>query len=358
MVLTQRVAHPPVQGSSPTQPRRPTAEGRGTIEAPNWLVVTVVALCGTVVTLQQTLVVTVLPDFPQLLNTSADNASWLVTSTLLTGAVSTPIVGRLADMFGKRKLMLVCLATLLVGSVVAGLGGSLGLLLIGRSLQGVGAALIPVGISILRDVLPPERINVAVALMGATLGLGGAVGLLISGTIYQTLGWHSLFWLAAAMAVILLVAVRLLVPESLVRTGGRFDYLGAILLSVAVSALLLAISKSGSWGWTSGPTIASFLVAIVVWRTGSPTIAGSMTTGRDQDHHRETGVPGHSATSLVGIAMLPTCWLRSNCWTSTVAGYGFGLTSTQAGLAMAPSGLATIAMLRSPPPSLGAWDPR
>jgi MFS family permease len=360
MVFTQRVAHPPVQGSAPTQPRQQTAVGRGTIEAPNWLVVTVVALCGTVVTLQQTLVVTVLPDFPQLLNTSAENASWLVTSTLLTGAVSTPIVGRLADMFGKRKLMLVCLATLLAGSVVAGVSGSLGLLVIGRSLQGVGAALIPVGISILRDVLPPERINVAVALMGATLGLGGAVGLLISGTIYQTLGWHSLFWLAAAMAVILLVAVRLLVPESLVRTGGRFDYLGAILLSVAVSALLLAISKSGSWGWTSGPTIASFLVAIVVlviWvpyqrRINDPLVDIRTTTERPV-------LLANSATFLVGIAMFANLLVTVQLLQiPPVAGYGFGLTSTQAGLAMAPSGLATIAMAPVAATIIGRLGPK
>lgn len=360
MVFTQRVAHPRVQGPVSIQPDRPTGVGRGTIEAPNWLVVTVVALCGTVVTLQQTLVVTVLPDFPHLLNTTADNASWLVTATLLTGAVSTPIVGRLADMFGKRRLMLACLAMLLVGSVVAGVGGSLGPLVIGRSLQGVGAALIPVGISILRDVLPPERINVAVALMGATLGLGGAVGLLLSGTIYQTLGWHFLFWLAASMAVLLLVAVWLLVPESLVRTGGRFDYLGAVLLSIAVAALLLAISKSGSWGWTSLPTIASFLVAIVVFvalvpyqlRVNDPLVDIRTTTERPV-------LLANSATFLVGIAMfanlLATVQLLQ---VPPAAGYGFGLTSTQAGLAMAPSGLATVAMAPVAATIIGRLGPK
>ena len=83
------------------------------------LIITVLALCGTLVSLQQTLVLPLLPEFPALLNTSPDNASWLVTVTLLTAAVGTPIISRLADMFGKKRMMIVCLMAVIVGSLLA-----------------------------------------------------------------------------------------------------------------------------------------------------------------------------------------------------------------------------------------------
>ncbi len=135
--------------------------------------------------LQQTMVIPLLPGFQELMHISTDNVSWLVTATLVTSAVATPVVARLADSHGKRLMMLVCIALMTVGSLIAALSaGSFVVLLTGRSLQGFSAALIPVGISILRDELPKERVGSAVALMSATLGIGGALGL--------PLGWHLL----------------------------------------------------------------------------------------------------------------------------------------------------------------------
>src|SRR3954452_13294754 len=119
----------------------------------------VLALSGTLVALMQTLVVPLLPDFPGILGVTADDASWLVTSTLLASAVATPIVSRSADMYGKRKMMVVCLAIMVAGSVLAAVGGSFVWLIIGRTLQGFASALIPVGISIMRDELPKEKMG-------------------------------------------------------------------------------------------------------------------------------------------------------------------------------------------------------
>jgi MFS family permease len=145
---------------------------------PTWAVITVLSLAGTTVSLQQTMVIPLLPGFQRLLQVSADDISWLVTATLLTAAVATPIVARLADMYGKRLMMLVCIILMTAGSLVAALSaGSFVTLVVGRSLQGFAAALIPVGISIMRDELPRQKVGSAVALMSATLGIGGALGL-------------------------------------------------------------------------------------------------------------------------------------------------------------------------------------
>ena len=174
---------------------------------PTRAVIAVLSLCGTVVALQQTLVVPLLPDFPGILGISPNDTSWLITATLLTSAVATPIMTRLADMFGKRLMMIVCMVAMTVGSVVAAAGGVFLTLIIGRSLQGFAAALIPIGISIMRDELPREKVGSAVALMSATLGIGSALGLPLSGLIYENLGWQAIFWISAATGAVLIIAV-------------------------------------------------------------------------------------------------------------------------------------------------------
>ena len=154
------------------------------------------------------------------------------------------------------------------GSVLAALGGHFLTLIIGRSLQGFAAALIPIGISIMRDELPKEKVGSAVALMSATLGIGAALGLPLSGIIFEQFGWEAIFWISAAAGVLLIVGVLAIVSESTVRTRGRFDYVGAALLSIALTALLLGISKGGSWGWGSEQVIGLFALtvgALVIW---------------------------------------------------------------------------------------------
>ena len=178
-------------------------------------VIAVLCLAGTTVSLQQTLVVALLPSFAELFAISADDASWLITATLLTSAVATPVVARLADMYGKRLMMIVCILLMAAGSLVAALSaGSFAVLIVGRALQGFSAALIPVGISIMRDELPKERVSSAIALMSATLGIGGALGLPLGGLLFGRFGWSSVFWLSVVVGLAILVAVIVVVPES------------------------------------------------------------------------------------------------------------------------------------------------
>lgn len=310
------------------------------------LVITVLALCGTLVSLQQTLVLPLLPDFPEILGTTSDNASWLVTITLLTAAVGTPIVSRLADMFGKKLMLVVCMWAVILGSIVAALSTSLAVVVLGRGLAGLGACLVPVGISIMRDHLPAESVGSGVALMSATLGIGGAVGMPLAGVIYANFDWHTLFYVSGGFAVVMLVAVLLVVPESTVRTRGRFDYVGALLLSVALTCFLLAVSKAGSWGWGSPLTLSLLaaaglvLAAWVPWelRVGQPLVDIRTST-------RRTVLLTNSASVLVGFAMFAN-FLTSVQQVQMPAstGYGFGLSVVDTGLWMLPSGILMVAM--------------
>lgn len=325
-------------------PTRPEHRGKRARRPTPWIIA-VLCTCGTVVSLQQTLVVPLLPDFPTILHTSPENASWLVTITLLSSAVGTPIVARLADMFGKRLMMIVCLVAVVAGSVVAALSSGLLPVVLGRGLQGLGAALIPVGISIMRDELPHDRIGSAVALMSATLGIGGAIGMPLAGVITEHLSWHWLFWLSAGFGAVMLTAVILVIPESDVRTRGRFDYGGAVLLSIALTALLLAITKAGEWGWTSERTLGLFVltgVVLAAWmplelRTGQPLV--DLRTSA-----RRPVLLTNIASVLIGFAMFGNMLSTTQQLQMPEAtGYGFGMSVVAAGLAMLPGGLAMVA---------------
>ncbi|MEO5874253.1 MAG: MFS transporter, partial [Streptosporangiaceae bacterium] len=240
------------------------------------------------VSAMQTLVVPLIGELPVLLHTTASNGFWAITATLLAGAVTTPVFGRLADMYGKRRMLLFALGLLIIGSVVCALGDSLVPVVIGRALQGSAFCVIPLGISIMRDELPPEKMGSAMALMSSSLGVGGALGLPAAAAVAQHTDWHTLFWGSAGLGAIVFVLVVVLVPESPVRAGGRFDVVGALGLSTGLICVLLAISKGGDWGWASGTILGLFAAAVVVFtlwgrwelRTSGPLVDLRTTTKR------------------------------------------------------------------------------
>src|SRR5690606_36027516 len=217
----------------------------------------VATLAGTrlIAAFMQTLVTPIYPHLPELLDTTAADASWVLTATLLAAAIATPIAGRLGDMFGKRRLILALLVILTAGSVVCALSNTLLPMIVGRSLQGVGLGVIALGISVLRDILHPKRLGAAIALVSATLGIGGAVGLPLAAVIAENMDYHYLFWLATLLSIAAFVAVISIIPVSTLRTGGRFDFVGSIGFGLGLVAVLLSISKGNEWGWTSPLTL-------------------------------------------------------------------------------------------------------
>ena len=313
---------------------------------PTGLIIAVLALCGTLVSLQQTLVLPLLPDFPAILGTTADNATWLVTITLLAAAVGTPVISRLADMFGKRLMLIVCMWSVIIGSIIAALSSNLAAVIVGRGFAGLGACLVPVGISVMRDHLPAEKVGSGVALMSATLGIGGAVGMPLAGLIYENLDWHALFFVSGGFAVIMLLAVHLVVPESTVKTRGKFDYLGALLLSVALTCSLLAVSKAGTWGWGSPLTLTLLVTAVLVLAAWVPwELRASQPLVDIRTSTRRTVLLTNAASILIGFAMF-TNFLTSVQQVQMPAetGYGFGLSVMTAGLVMLPGGLLMVLM--------------
>ncbi|MFE0728755.1 MFS transporter [Streptomyces antibioticus] len=219
---------------------------------------------GLVVSLTQTLVVPAVPELPDLLGTSPSGAAWAVTVTLIAAAVATPLMGRLGDLYGRRRTLLAGLTLLIAGSVTAALGDTLAPLLVGRALQGLALGVVPLGIGILRDQRPAERRDVAFALMSASLGAGGALGPAVGALGTDRFDPHAPFWTSAALGAVAAVLVLVAVPESAGRTGGRFDPVGALGLAAGSGCLLLGISQGAERGWTDPVPLGLLAVALVV----------------------------------------------------------------------------------------------
>ncbi|MGV9266277.1 MFS transporter [Kitasatospora sp. NPDC003701] len=322
--------------------------GRGSAGARSGAVVAALAFAGIVVAVMQTIVIPIVPALPGLLHTSASNASWALTATLLAGAVATPVSGRLGDLFGKRRMLLASLLLMIVGSVVAALGSSLVPVVVGRALQGAAAGVIPLGISIMRDVLPRERLGSAMGLMSSSLGIGGALGLPAAAVVAQRADWHWLFWGSAGLGAVAVALVLLVVPESPDRSGGRFDALGAVGLSAGLVCLLLAVSKGSDWGWLDGLTLGLLAAAVVIlllWglfelRSDQPLVDLRATARRQV-------LLTNGASVALGFAMYAqSLALPQLLQLPEATGYGLGRSMMVAGLCMAPGGL--IMMLVSP----------
>ncbi|WP_425548805.1 MFS transporter [Amycolatopsis ultiminotia] len=296
----------------------------------------------------QTLVVPLIPAFPRLLGATPTDASWVVTVTLLAGAVVTPVSGRLGDLYGKRRVLLASLGVLVAGSVLSALTSSLMLMVAGRGMQGLAMGVIPLGISIMRDELPRERVSGAIALMSATLGVGSAIGLPLAAVVAENTDWHVLFWGSAALGVGCASLILRYVPESPVRTPAPFDYLGALGLVVGLTCLLLPIVKGAEWGWGSGATLGFAVTAVVVFagwgwyqlRRRDPLVDLRVSA-------RRPVLFTNLASILVGFSMYAMSLSFPQLLQAPAAtGYGLGLTMVGAGLCLAPNGI--VMMLLSP----------
>jgi MFS family permease len=307
-----------------------------------FLVIGVLASCGLAVSLMQTLVVPLLPQFPQLLSASPATVAWLVTATLVSAAVCAPVMGRLGDMYGKRRILLAGLAIVTVGSVLGAVAPGIGVLIAARALQGIAMGVIALGISVMRDVLPPDRVGSGIALMSSSLGIGGAIGLPITGLVAQHASWRWLFAGAAVLGAVQFVLVLLVVRESRLRSGGRFDVLGAVGLSGALVCLLLAISKGNEWGWGS-PLVIGLLVASAVlfgvWTAWELRVRSPLVDLRVSA--RPTVLWTNVASIMVGFGMFAGFLVTTQILQAPrETGYGFGMSLVAAGVALLPIGAA------------------
>jgi EmrB/QacA subfamily drug resistance transporter len=286
-------------------------------------------------------VIPALPVIQRALHTSETGVTWLLTGFLLSASVGTAIIGKLGDLYGKRRMLVWTLLVLSAGTLLAALATSLPLVIAGRVVQGVAGGIFPLAFSIMRDEFPPEKVPGSIGLMSSILGVGGGGGLVIGGLIAEHLSWHWLFWAPLIPMSVAAACTWRFIPESQVRAVGRVNWLSASLMSTGMCAILIAIAQTTAWGWGSTKTLsvlAAGLAVCAVWiaaefRSPHPLIDMSLMAAR--------GVwATNLAAFLLGAGMYSAFLLLPQfAQLPRITGFGYGASVVAAGLYLLPCAL-------------------
>jgi EmrB/QacA subfamily drug resistance transporter len=312
----------------------------------------ILTIAGTAYALQQTMVIPALPALQRELHTTTTWVTWVLTVLLLVASVSTPILGKLGDQYGKERLLVITLVLFFVGCVGAALAWDIWSLIAFRAVQGLGAPVFPLSFGIIRDEFPREKIPVGIGLISAVFGIGGGFGIVFSGLIVDHMSWRWLFIFGAIPVGFAALLVHRYVPESPIKTPSRVDVLGAILLSLGLVALLLALTEGPDWGWLSARVDGLWIAAagfLVLWVAAELRVPEPMV---DIGVFLRRQVLFTNICALItGFAMFGTFVLIPNfvetprglpAATMRLVHYGFDASATKAGLYILPSSFALL----------------
>jgi MFS family permease len=303
------------------------------------LILAVLSLGGVAYAMLSSSVVPALPTMEHALHTDETGITWLLTAYLLSASVGTAILGRLGDMYGKERLLLVTLVILAAGTLLAAVSSSLGVIIAARFIQGASGGIFPLAFGIVRDEFPREKVAGSIGLLSAILGVGAGVGIVLSGVIVEHLNYHWLFWIPLVATLIAAVATWRFIPESPIRVPGRINWAAAALMTIGISTVLLAISETTAWGWGSARTlglIAAGLAVSLLWiavevRSSNPLI--------DMTMMRIRGVwTTNLAAFLLGAGMYASFIVFPQfAQLPKSTGFGFGASVVVSGLYLLPS---------------------
>jgi MFS family permease len=303
------------------------------------LILTVLSLGGVAYAMLSSSVVPALPTMQHDLHTTETGIAWLLTAYLLSASVGTAILGRLGDMYGKERLLLVTLVILAAGTLLAAVSSSLDLIILGRFIQGAAGGIFPLAFGIVRDEFPQEKVAGSIGLLSAILGVGAGFGIVLSGVIVEHLNYHWLFWIPLVAIVLAAITTWRYIPESPIRVPGRINWGAAALMTIGLSTVLVAISETTTWGWGSTKTlglIAAGLAVTALWvavevRSRNPLI--------DMTMMRIRGVwTTNLAAFLLGAGMYASFIVFPQfAQLPKSTGFGFGASVVVSGLYLLPS---------------------
>ena len=320
--------------------------------SPSRITFIAVATSFTAVASLQSLIIPVLSTIGADLGADAVGQTWMLTAWLISAAVATPLLGRAGDLVGRRRMYLVALGAVAIGSVLAAFAPNLTVMLIARVLQGLGAAVFPLGFGLVRDAFPRDRLAGAIGALSAIMAVGSGLGTVIAGPVSALIGWRGLFVLPLVLAATGLAVGFRGLDRSAPTATGRINVLAAVLLSGWLVALLLPLSSGNQWGWGSPLVVGLFAVAAllaVAWvmvevRSPNPLV--------DMRMMRLPAVWTTNLTALLTGAAMFGVWayLPRLAETPTSSGYGLGADASTAGLIMLPMlvTMASIGFLAGP----------
>ncbi|MGW1782454.1 MFS transporter [Streptomyces sp. NPDC002143] len=298
----------------------------------------VLATGAGVFSMLQSLIAPALPTVQHALHTSQSTATWVMTAYLLSASVFTPILGRVGDLIGKKRTLVAVLLAVLAGCLLAALAPNIGVLIVARVIQGIGGALFPLSFGIIRDEFAPSQVPGSISNLSAVIAAGGGVGMVAAGPIVSALDYRWLFWIPVGIVAAAALIAQRYVPESPDRAEGKVSWLGAVLLSGWLVALLLPLSQAGSWGWGSARVIGLFAVAVALFALWLTFEARSRHPLIDLRIMRLPAVWTTNLAALLFGAGMYAIWsfLPGFVQTPSTAGYGFGASVTASGLLMLP----------------------
>ncbi|WP_433713912.1 MFS transporter [Nocardia sp. CA-084685] len=224
------------------------------------VVLAVVVLYTEVGPLQYTMVVAALQPMTTTFDSVGGNITWALIILGLVGVAANPLLGKASDVWGKKKIMLLCGTLFLLGSVICALTSNWTVFLIGRGLSAFALATQVIAFGLVRDLLPRKYVPIGLALIGTGVGFTGVVGPLVGGVLVDSFGWRALFWFMAAFVLVLTPLLLTVVPESPVRVPNRVDPYGVVLLSGGAVLTLLYLDNGQDWGWGT-PSGLAWLIA-------------------------------------------------------------------------------------------------
>lgn len=307
---------------------------------------------GLAYALQQVIVVPALPAFQHDFDTGPTWSAWVFTGFLLVSSVSTPILSRLGDQFGRKRLLIVSLLLFLAGSLLAIGAWDIASLIAARSIQGFGGAVLPLSFAIVRDQFPREKVPGALSGISMVFGISAPIGLLAAGPVIEHLSWRYLFVIGAAGIAAAAVLVHRYVEESPVQAQQKIDVPGAVLLTGTLTALLVALTEGNAWGWTGPRTLGLFALSAVLavaWgvvesRTAVPMVDLRMLRRRQVLLTNLTTlfVGGTTFGAYLAVPGFVETPAQFDAQWASLATYGFAATTTVASLYLIPSGLVQL----------------
>jgi EmrB/QacA subfamily drug resistance transporter len=310
------------------------------------VILAVLSLAGIAYALLSSAVVPALPTIQHDLGVSANDAAWVLTAYLLAAAVATAVLGRLGDMYGKEKFLLVTLVILADATLLAAVSRTLPLLIVARVLQGAAGGIFPLSFAIVRDEFPAERVPGSIGFLSAILGIGSGLGIVAGGFIVEHLNWHWLFWIPLAPCAIAAIATWWWVPESPVKVPGRVNWLAAALVSIGTGAVMFALSETTVWGWGSPKTIGLMLFGFLVLAAWVWVEVHSDNPLVDMGMMRIRGVwTTNLAAATIGAGMFAAfIVIPQVAQLPKSTGFGFGASVVVSGLYLLPSTIAMAVM--------------
>jgi MFS family permease len=309
------------------------------------LIATTLAFAMTVTAIASVVVVPLIGELAITLHASATAAAWsLIIVTLITG-VTTPVFGRLGDLFGYRKLLIVSFGLLTVGTIVCATATSMPVFLTGRVLQGFVGGVLPVAIGVVRNHVRPERVRLAIGIIVAGEGVGVGVGFILGGLL-QSHPWNDAFWVLLAPAAVSLALVVAVVPGSAAgRAVRRVDIPGAVLLMAGALGLLLPLSEGATWGWAAGRTIGLFAAGamlLVIWGWWELRSADPLIDLRPfaNVHFLLPNVAAFAVGMSIGAVFLLVVGYAEI--PAAIAGYGFTASTLHAGSFLLPDAVCVL----------------